>query len=278
MTGYSFATAAAIAAATLVAATPAAADVRAGVDAWNRRDYATAIREWEQPAAAGDADAMFNLAQAYRLGRGVDADAGRAESLYAKAAALGHQQAADAYGLLLVEEGRSAEAMPYIRDAARRGDPRAQYVLGVSYFNGDGVEQDQVRAYALMTLSHRAGLPQAEAAIAEMDRAIAPEQRQKAAALAVELAGEGAAGAAPSAPAAEGAWRVQLGAFSVPENADRLWQRISMRAALAGKQKIVAPQGGLSFLFAGGYASRADAAEACRALRASGQDCLVTRD
>ena len=56
---------------------PAAADVRAGVDAWSRGDYAAAVSQWEGPAATGDADAMFNLAQAYRLGRGVAQDEAR---------------------------------------------------------------------------------------------------------------------------------------------------------------------------------------------------------
>ena len=72
------------------AAVPALADVKAGVDAWSRGDYAAAVREWEAPAAAGDPDAMFNLGQAYRLGRGVVMNPGRAEQLYARAAAAGH--------------------------------------------------------------------------------------------------------------------------------------------------------------------------------------------
>ena len=35
-----------------LAAAPALADVKAGVDAWSRGDYAAAVREWEAPAAA----------------------------------------------------------------------------------------------------------------------------------------------------------------------------------------------------------------------------------
>src|SRR6186713_2724186 len=88
------------------AAAPAAADVKAGVDAWSRGDYTAAVREWEGPAAAGDPDAMFNLGQAYRLGRGVATDLKRAEALYAQAAAKGHLQAADTYGLMLFQDGR----------------------------------------------------------------------------------------------------------------------------------------------------------------------------
>ena len=63
---------------TALAAAPALADVKTGVDAWSRGDYAVAVREWEGPAAAGDPDAMFNLGQAYRLGRGVVVNPARA--------------------------------------------------------------------------------------------------------------------------------------------------------------------------------------------------------
>ncbi len=166
---------------------PAHADVKAGVDAWSQGDYAGAVREWEAPAAAGDPDALFNLAQAYRLGRGVPTDPARAEALYARAAADGHLQAADIYGLMLFEQRRREQALPYIRDAARRGDPRAQYLLGIAHFNGDGVERDWLRAYALVTLANAAALPPAASALAEMDQAIPLAQRQQAAGLAIEM-------------------------------------------------------------------------------------------
>ena len=154
----------------LAVAAPALADVKTGVDAWSRGDYAAAVREWEGPASAGDSDAMFNLGQAYRLGRGVPADLARAERLYAQAAASGHLQAADTYGLMLFQDGRREAALPYVEDAARRGDARSQYLLGVAHFNGDLVEKDWIRAYALLILANDAALPQAGPAITEMDQ------------------------------------------------------------------------------------------------------------
>ena len=192
-------------AALLAAATagPALADVKSGVDAWSRGDYAAAVREWEAPAAAGDPDAMFNLAQAHRLGRGVSADLARAEALYAQAAAAGHIQAADTYGLILFQDGRREAALPYIQDAARRGDPRSQYLLGIAHFNGDLVDKDWTRAYALLTLASGAGLAQATAAIAEMDTHVPLDQRQQGAALAVQLRGEADAALARELAAAE---------------------------------------------------------------------------
>jgi len=168
-------------------AQPALADVKAGVDAWSRGDYAVAVREWQGPAEAGDADALFNLAQAYRLGRGVPADEARAETYYARAAAKGHLQAADTYGLMLFQSGRRELALPYVEDAARRGDPRSEYLLGIAYFNGDLVSKDWIKAYALLTLANSAGLPQAAPALAQMDDSVPLAQRQQAAALAEQM-------------------------------------------------------------------------------------------
>jgi len=177
------------------ASAPALADVKAGADAWGRGDFPAAEREWQPLADKGDPDAQFNMAQAYKLGRGVPQDLTRAEMLYAKAAAQGHLQAGDNYGLLLFQRGQHAAALPYIRAASDRGDPRSQYLLGLAYFNADGVNKDWVRAYALESLaaqptSGAPGLPQAKAALSEMDKYIAIEDRQRAISLATELAAQ----------------------------------------------------------------------------------------
>lgn len=177
------------------ASAPALADVKAGADAWGRGDFPAAVREWQPLADKGDPDAQFNMAQAYKLGRGVPQDLTRAEMLYAKAAAQGHLQAGDNYGLLLFQRGQHAAALPYIRAASDRGDPRSQYLLGLAYFNADGVNKDWVRAYALESLaaqptSGAPGLPQAKAALIEMDKYVAIEDRQRAISLATELAAQ----------------------------------------------------------------------------------------
>lgn len=175
--------------AALIAA-PALADVKAGVDAWARGDYPAAVREWQAAADKGDADGEFNLAQAYKLGRGVPQDLGKAEALYGKAAAQGHVQAADNYGLLLFQRGEHEKAMPYVKAGADHGDPRAQYLLGIAMFNGDGMAKDWVRAYALVSLAQQQGLPQAQPALTQMDQYIPLEQRQRAVAVATEMAAQ----------------------------------------------------------------------------------------
>lgn len=171
-------------------AMPAFADVQAGVEAWTREDFAAAIKEWQGPAARGDADAQFNMAQAYKWGKGVKQDLRQAELLYGKAAAQGHMRASDEYGLLLFDRGERAMALPYVTAAAQRGDPRAQYLVAIAHFNGDMVGKDWVRAYALMSLARNAGLPQASAGLQQMDSYIPLAQRQQGVALAQQLAAD----------------------------------------------------------------------------------------
>jgi len=170
-----------------VMAIPARADVKEGVDAWSRGDYDTAVAQWQTPANKGDPDAMFNMGQAYKLGRGVPRDMGKAEDYYRRAAQKGHVRAADNYGILLFQTSRQAEALPWLNAAADRGEPRAMYILGIAAYNGDYTSKDLVRAYALMTRSAATGLQQAQSSLAAMNDGIPLEQRQQGVALAEEL-------------------------------------------------------------------------------------------
>ena len=347
-----------------LASAPAQADVKAGVDAWSRGDFNAAVAEWLGPAAKGDADAQFNLAQAYKLGRGVRQDLARSEELFGQAALQGHLHASDNYGLLLFQRGERATALPYISAAADRGEPRAQYLLGIASFNGDNLPKDWVRAYALVSLAQQAGLPQAAAALTQMDQYVPLAERQKSVALAQELAAQAqatrarqlaavdlgaslpnvpgpavitaqprvplvAAAAPPASPppgnpreagadyarprlpaapppaaapprspavaiaapprpvavrpapaaqaAAPGTWRVQLGAFGVPANAEALWNRVKARPEIAGHGKLLVPAGRVMKLQAGGFASESAAQAACSRLAAAGFACLAVQ-
>lgn len=168
-------------------AAPGLADVKTGVDAWQQGDYAKAIGEWRPLAQAGDPDAQFNMGQACKLGRGVQADLNAAMDWYRKAAAQGHLRAEDNLGLLMFQQGDRAGAMPYLQRAATRGEPRAQYIVGTALFNGDLIGKDWVRAYALMTRASASGLSQAAASLEQMDKYIPEDQRKQGLALATNL-------------------------------------------------------------------------------------------
>jgi uncharacterized protein len=186
MTGRHLLIAAAVAAASLAA--PALADVKSGVDAWQRGDFSAAVKEWRSLADKGDADAQFNMGQAYKLGRGAPADMKIAQSWYEKAAAQGHEAAQANLGLILFQAGNRTAALPWIRKAADKGDMRAQYVLGTALFNGDGVPKDWPRAYALMSSAASQGLAPAKASLAQMEEFVPAADKVKGKQLAQQMA------------------------------------------------------------------------------------------
>ncbi|WP_332837884.1 SPOR domain-containing protein [Sphingomonas sp. MA1305] len=193
-----------VAAGLMLAVAPAVAqNVKAGVDAWGRGDYKTAVDQWRGPAVAGDPDAQFNLGQAYKLGRGVPLDPVLAESWFRKAAVQGHFQAQDNYGLALFQAGKKADAAPWLEKSAARGEPRAQLVLGTMLFNGDGLPVNYPRAYALMTLAAQskmaAAAEPAAQTLAQMDQYITPADRERGTALAQQMAAQYRMPAGPAA-------------------------------------------------------------------------------
>ncbi|WP_296674780.1 SPOR domain-containing protein [Novosphingobium sp.] len=203
-------------AAALILSVPVRADTKAGVDAWSRGDFSAALREWHIEAERGDADALYNLGQAYRLGKGVPADLRQAESYYGRAASLGHLQAADNYGLLIFQRGEQARAMPYVIAAAARGEPRAQYLLGVAHFNGTLIAKDWPRAYALVSLAQQQGIGPATSALKQMDTFIPLEQRQQAVQLAVDIDAQAQATRARQLAAADLGASVPVGVIAQP--------------------------------------------------------------
>lgn len=158
-----------------------------GIRLWAAGRYEAAVVAWQSPAENGDAESQFRLGQAYRDGQGVQIDTEKAISLLRKATIQGHLEAADEYGILLFQSGRVKDALAWIQDSAERGEPRAQYYLGIALFNGDDLEKNWVSAYALMTRAAASGLAPAVAALNQMDKAIPLEDRRKSLVLAEEL-------------------------------------------------------------------------------------------
>lgn len=298
----------------LAASSPQAAPqpvVKQGVEAWERGDFTGAVAKWREPAIAGDADAQFNLGQAYKLGRGVAVDLKQAEDWYRRAALQGHAQAQDNYGLLLYQNGKRAEAMPVLKASADRGEPRAQYVYGTELFNGELAPKDWVRAYAMMTRASAAGIPRASESLAQMDRYIPAPDRQKGIELArqwdkqrpqlasaapvkpavvppaaaksspkpapVAAKPKTAAVAATPKPATGGKWRVQLGAFGNPAAAQSLWSKLSKQPSLGGLSPDYVKAGAVTRLQATGIASAATASQVCASVKAAGNPCLVVK-
>lgn len=279
-----------------VAATPVSGQsVRSGIDAWQKGDAASAVAIWRSLAEKGDADAAFNLGQAYRLGKGVPLDLSQAQSWLEKAARKGHVDAQATLGLLLFQNGNRVGGMRWLKSAADAGEPRALLLYGTALFNGDGVAEDPVTAYAYVSRAAAQGLAPAKATLADMDAVMPVDQRQKGVALAKAMADGNKsavlkpvspkpkaapivaatpkAKAAPVGPivptppvsaTAAGRWRAQLGAFGQRKSAEQLFAKIGGR--FGGARAFYVPAGAVVRLQVGPFASRAAAAAACRSV------------
>src|SRR5436305_13396532 len=105
-------------AAALLSAPVSAQSVKAGIEAWQKADYSAAVAIWRPLAEKGDADAAFNLGQAYRLGRGVPTNIAAATTWFQRAAAKGHIDAQVTLGLLLFGNGDRADGLRWLKAAA----------------------------------------------------------------------------------------------------------------------------------------------------------------
>ena len=281
--------------ASLLCAVPAAAQsVKAGIEAWQRADYAKAISIWRPLAEAGDADAAFNMGQAYRLGRGVPVNLGQAQNWLEQAAAKSHLDAQTTLGLLLFGNGNQAEGARWLKLAAEKGEPRAMLIFGTALFNGDGVTQDQVLGYAYVSRAAAQGLEPAKSTLEQMNSVMPLEDRKKGLAIAMQKAKtqtkaapkatKVAQAAKPPAPKpvqkapppvpTSGAWRIQLGAFAQRSSAEALFRRLSGRAPVAGRQMVLVSAGAVTRLQVGPFESKAAASSACASLSARGQACF----
>lgn len=185
-----------LAAALLVATAPAlsAQSVKAGINAWQNSDYSGAVAIWRPLAEKGDADAEFNLGQAYRLGRGVPTNLAAAKSWFERAATQGHVDAQTTLGLLLFENGDQPEGLKWLKKAADQGEPRALLVYGTALVNGDSVTQDPALGYAYVSLAAEQGLAPAKETLQQLDQLLPLADRKRGSAIAHELAKVAAAG------------------------------------------------------------------------------------
>jgi TPR repeat protein len=267
--------------------------VRAGIDAWQRADYGAAVAIWRPLAERGDADAQFNLGQAYRLGRGVTINLSAAKTWFERAATSGHLDAQTTLGLLLFQNGDQQQGLKWLRRAAEQGEPRALLVYGTALYNGDGVTQDRLLGYAFVSRAAAQGLSPAKDTLEQLDELMPAADRQKALALARSIPNgspvppkavkppRSAQASTPKlspskpkaqspkpapAPAASGNWRIQLGAFSQRGSAEAMYRRVAGKAALAGRSPFYVAAGSITRLQVGPFASKSAAAAACASL------------
>jgi hypothetical protein len=141
----------------LVLAMPAHAGFDQAAAAFEKGDYAAALKELKPLVAKGDPRSQYAMGVMAENGFGMPKDLVQAATWYRKAAEQGNTDAQFNLGAMY-EHGvgmpvNYAEAARWYRPAAESGDIDALSNLGVLYATGRGVPQDKVLALALYNVS-----------------------------------------------------------------------------------------------------------------------------
>jgi TPR repeat protein len=90
-------------------------------------------------ASKGDAEALTRLGIMYKTGRGVSKESLKAESFLLRAATLGSSLAMRELGVMFEEDCDPIAAVKWYSNAAKLGDIKASFKLGLMYWRNQGV-------------------------------------------------------------------------------------------------------------------------------------------
>lgn len=139
-------------------------------------DYCEASKLYELSANQGFADAQYFLGRLYENGLGVEQNLREAYRLYVLAAEQGDEEAKERINEIesndpdiigdaskIIPEINAEEiALDLIRDGAEKGMSQSQFLLGVAYLTGKGMDIDHDRAIDLLTKSATQNNPKAQ--------------------------------------------------------------------------------------------------------------------
>jgi len=144
------------------------ADFQKGWDAYDKKDYATALNEWRPLAEQGNSDAQFSLGLMFELGFGVDKNLKIAIEWQLKSALQGYMPALEHLGGIFLKSGDFNTARTLFEPVAKQGNPVAQYNLGLMYGRGHGVKIDHSTAAKWYKLAADQGYAAAQTNLAKM--------------------------------------------------------------------------------------------------------------
>ncbi|MEQ8601110.1 MAG: hypothetical protein RLP98_14410 [Devosia sp.] len=135
--------------------------LQAGIEAFEDRRFAEALRLLQPFADSGDADAQYYLAKMHAEGSGASVDTEEAIRLYRLSADQGFADAQYALGVMYISgegvEADPAQGIEWFNAAVEQGHPGAQQALGNEYVNGRNLERDYRKAVRLYHLAAEAG-------------------------------------------------------------------------------------------------------------------------
>ena len=167
----------------LVISSPAlhGADLKAGRNAYERKDYANAIKELVPLAQAGTVEAEVLLGKMYMLGQGVPKDADLALKWFRAAADQENAEAEFFLGAMyLLPRKDIPQGLKWLRLSAEQGTAEAQLLVGMAYSKGSDVPHDLVQADMWLRLAAAQGDKFAASQYERAERLMTPDEIEKA--------------------------------------------------------------------------------------------------
>lgn len=269
-----------ITAAATVMTTPAIANTpNEAAKAWEEGRQADAVAIWSALGAKGDRDALYNLGQAARTGRGMAKDSAAAITFYRQALQAGHPKAGEVLGLMLfaVPETKS-EGLKLLERAAENGSPRANYALAITDLPTAEKRDDVQSVKDRLKIALSGGIDAAKEPLAAIEQKLVALQVKPTPAIMArqDRVVQSAETFAPQTiPSSTKLWRVSLGSFETDAIAAVKWLRISARQRLKAFPVFIEPSSGVYRLSFGNFARENDAQELCKRLDTNKQKCKI---
>lgn len=157
------------------------ADLQAGRNAYERKDYANAIKELRPLAKGGNVDAQLLLGKMYMLGQGVPHDADLALKWFRAAADQGNAQAEFFLGAMYLLPAKDIpQGLKWLRLSAEQGTADAQLLVGMAYVKGSDVPHDLVQGDMWLHLAAAQGDKFAISQYERAERQMTPDEIEKA--------------------------------------------------------------------------------------------------
>ena len=162
-----------------------------GFEHYKRMEYSKAIEIWEPLCEKADPKennpyAQYMIAEMMENKLGyVETDSAKCFSLYKKSAEAGHQKGQNRlgqifyYGFLKVKQDFK-EGVRWYKLASAQGDNQAHFFLGCAYYDGLGVERNNILSYAWHYIASIGGIDASHEICKTLEKIMSPEEIFKA--------------------------------------------------------------------------------------------------
>ena len=159
------------------------------IDAFEKGDGATALKEFQALADKNDPRGQYGLGILHDLGEGVPQSSEEAMKWYRLSAEQGYADAQNNLGVMY-EDGEGVprnyeEAMKWYRKAAESGNKDAPNNIGIMYMSGVGAIKNSVKAYMWFSIAGK-GDPAAISNKKFLLKRLTPEEVKRAESMAQE--------------------------------------------------------------------------------------------